>query len=490
MSNPDEDTAIAQFGNDDKYFGVCVLMVTMPGLPMFAHGQIEGLKERYGMEFDKPRWQEEEDKRLIERHRREIFPLLSRRPLFSDVKYFLIYDFLLENGTSNENVFVFSNQYKTERSLVIFHNKYEEIKGWIRSAKRPVHAQGMLKWEDISFSEALGFTGKQDHYVIFKDQISNLEYIRNSEELKQNGLFKELGAFKYSVFLNFREVKDENGLYSELAEYLQGGGAEQIDRSLNKIRYKEMIQDFSELFSPQILNKFIELKKDSSELSINRFLAETEIRLLNVIKSLYKEFYPERVDDDQVKVILNDLKHWFFDEKGELEINNLIDLLLLSWIIVSGLIQSKKNIEIETDRNWIKQLFWAEIIADSLLEMNYHLPAVLVEAILISLIINQDLWQKLDSKNHKTILTNLIKEINTRTVLKINKYHDILWFDNDMFEILITLLRLVNINNLKSNTEIDPKNEFLQKFNLFIEKIRKAKQFSEFQVQKLISNME
>ena len=40
MSNPDEETAIKQFGTDDKYFGVCVLMVTLPGLSMFAHGQI------------------------------------------------------------------------------------------------------------------------------------------------------------------------------------------------------------------------------------------------------------------------------------------------------------------------------------------------------------------------------------------------------------------------------------------------------------------
>ena len=32
MNNPDEETAIAQFGKDDKYFGVCMMMVTMPGL--------------------------------------------------------------------------------------------------------------------------------------------------------------------------------------------------------------------------------------------------------------------------------------------------------------------------------------------------------------------------------------------------------------------------------------------------------------------------
>ncbi len=40
MNNPDERTAVDQFGKGDKYFGVCMLMATLPGLPMFGHGQV------------------------------------------------------------------------------------------------------------------------------------------------------------------------------------------------------------------------------------------------------------------------------------------------------------------------------------------------------------------------------------------------------------------------------------------------------------------
>jgi len=36
MSNPDERTAIDQFGKGDKCFGVTVLMATLPGLPCSA----------------------------------------------------------------------------------------------------------------------------------------------------------------------------------------------------------------------------------------------------------------------------------------------------------------------------------------------------------------------------------------------------------------------------------------------------------------------
>jgi hypothetical protein len=49
MSNPDERTAIDQFGTGDKCFGIATLMATLPGLPMFGHGQVEGFTEKYGM---------------------------------------------------------------------------------------------------------------------------------------------------------------------------------------------------------------------------------------------------------------------------------------------------------------------------------------------------------------------------------------------------------------------------------------------------------
>ncbi|MBM4430950.1 MAG: alpha-amylase, partial [Chloroflexi bacterium] len=135
MNNPDEETAVAQFGKEDKYFGVCTLMVTMPGLPMFGHGQIEGFTERYGMEYRRAYWDEQPDQNLIRRHEREIFPLLHRRYLFAEVEHFLLYDFFTPEGHVNEDVFAYSNRAGEERALVVYHNKYASARGWIhRSA--------------------------------------------------------------------------------------------------------------------------------------------------------------------------------------------------------------------------------------------------------------------------------------------------------------------------------------------------------------------
>src|SRR4030042_507911 len=70
MNNPDEETAVAQFGKDDKYFGVCTMMITMPGLPMLGHGQVEGYSEKYGMEFRRAYKNEQPEINLVKGHER------------------------------------------------------------------------------------------------------------------------------------------------------------------------------------------------------------------------------------------------------------------------------------------------------------------------------------------------------------------------------------------------------------------------------------
>ncbi len=92
MSNPDEKTAIEQFGKGDKYFGVATVLATLPGLPMLGHGQVQGFGEKYGMEFRRAMLDERPDPGLVERHEREIFPLFHRRAWFAESDNFLLYD--------------------------------------------------------------------------------------------------------------------------------------------------------------------------------------------------------------------------------------------------------------------------------------------------------------------------------------------------------------------------------------------------------------
>ena len=134
MSNPDEATAVEQFGKGDKYFGIATLLATLPGLPMLGHGQIEGFGEKYGMEFRRATLDERPDDWLVGRHEREIFPILHRRGQFAEAGDFLLYDFVTEGGGVDENVFAYSNGSGPARSLVVYHNRFGSTAGWIRDS--------------------------------------------------------------------------------------------------------------------------------------------------------------------------------------------------------------------------------------------------------------------------------------------------------------------------------------------------------------------
>jgi hypothetical protein len=220
MSNPDEKTAIEQFGSGDKYFGVCTLLATLPGLPMFGHGQIEGFREKYGMEFRHPKWDEGVDEGLMRGHEWKIFPLLHRRYLFAESEHFLLYDFYTPEGHVNEDVFAFSNRHAEEKGLVIYHNKFAETSGWIKTSAAFVDkGSGDLRQKSLAEGLDLPFEG----YVIFKDYVTQLEYIRSCEEIWAKGMYVQLGAYQHHAFLEWRLVEGDEK-WSEIYLALNGAG--------------------------------------------------------------------------------------------------------------------------------------------------------------------------------------------------------------------------------------------------------------------------
>jgi len=230
MNNPDEKTAIEQYGNGDKYFGVATVLSTLPGLPMFGHGQVEGFREKYGMEFRKPKWDETPDEGLIRGHEWKIFPILHRRSLFADVEQFFLYDLFTPNGNVDENVFAYSNVFNDERGLVLHHNRFADTKGWIKtSAAYLDKATGDLKQKSLAEGLSLPFEG----HVIFKDYITHLEYIRSNEELWQKGLYVELGAYQHHVFMDWRFVDDER--WQAVNDALSGAGVESMQAKLDEM---------------------------------------------------------------------------------------------------------------------------------------------------------------------------------------------------------------------------------------------------------------
>lgn len=241
MNNPDEETAVAQFGKGDKYFGVCTLMVTMPGLPMFGHGQLEGFEEKYGMEYTRAYRDEKPDEDLMNRHRHDIFPLMHKRYLFAQVEDFLFYD-VWDNGSVNENVFAYSNRSGDEYAVVFYNNKYERASGWIKqSCEYAVKFGDDKAMKSRSISEGLGLTAEDDKFLIFREHRSGLWFVRKCADICQSGMFISLNGFECQIMLDIRQVSDTlDKKWSTLCSVLNGRGCYNLEVEWEEYRYHKL----------------------------------------------------------------------------------------------------------------------------------------------------------------------------------------------------------------------------------------------------------
>jgi len=285
LTNPDEETAIEQFGKGDKYFGVCLLMATLPGLPMFGHGQFEGFWEKYGMEYQRAYHDERPDVDLMARHEREIVPLLRRRALFAEVENFRLYDFAAAEGHVAQDVFAYSNRRGGERALVIYHNRYASVAGWINhSVPFLDKARGELRRE--SLADFLGLAVDGDLFVAYRDLLSGLEYLRPSAEIAFRGLFLSLGAYERRVFLDFRTVRDNAAAQvRQLAARLNGHGVPSLEVALRELAVQPVQAPIGELLSVETLRRFGQLDAADGE-ACEAFLDEFEARAGRIFEEI------------------------------------------------------------------------------------------------------------------------------------------------------------------------------------------------------------
>lgn len=118
LTTPDEKPAAELFGVGERYLAVATLLATLPGLPLFGHGQVEGLREKYGMEFSRAERDEVADAELIARHQQQLAPLLAQRRLFADPEHLRLLE-VTGADTEAGSVWAFTNRNGDDGVLVV-----------------------------------------------------------------------------------------------------------------------------------------------------------------------------------------------------------------------------------------------------------------------------------------------------------------------------------------------------------------------------------
>jgi len=202
MTNPDERPAAEQFGTGDKAFAAATILATMPGLPMLGHGQVEGFRERYGMEFRTARWDEPLDEGHAGHFQWAIVPLLRRRVDFAGTERFHLYDATAADGSVAEDVFAYSNGPAGRSNLVVVHNRYAEVDIWIDRSVRAAtrDANGHVRRTTTRLARALDLPRDDGTTMRFRDARSEREIRLTAGEVRERGLALHLGPYEAIVF--------------------------------------------------------------------------------------------------------------------------------------------------------------------------------------------------------------------------------------------------------------------------------------------------
>jgi glycosidase len=231
MNNPDEETARDQFGDGDRYFAVVTLLATLPGLPMFGHGQFEGLREKYGMEYRRAKRDEEPDAPVVARHLREISPILHRRQQFAGVEGFRLLEALDAAGTLCEDLFAYVNRGADATSLVLVNHRLERFDGVVRRSVPAVRDPGGPLLQS-SLAEGLGLAGGVDHYLIAHDLRAGVTLVRPSEEIVRAGWACSLDGYQAQVWVDVHERRDVDGSLARLAAGAAYWGVVSLEEAL------------------------------------------------------------------------------------------------------------------------------------------------------------------------------------------------------------------------------------------------------------------
>jgi len=462
MSNPDEETAITQFGKEDKYFCTCLLLITLPGLPLFNHGQIEGYEEKYGMEYKKPYYSERADPELVSRHQREIFPLLKKRYLFAEVNNFFLYDLYLTNGKIDEDVIVFSNRQGSESFLVAVNNKFATKSGWVKNSVPFSHKKASHhKKTDIrkDLLQGLGFTTGSKSFIMFRDHFSGLEYIRSSKKLQKNGLYIHLEAYKYQLFSGFYQVFDnEAGIYSQLEKHLDGQGTADIKTLLQKKFLNPLLEPFQNLFgceSIKVLLDMIPLAEPERSSGLDIFKNKYFL-LLQTLNNLFKEIEDPAQLSGQMIQHLSSLftllsrsgvsdKH-DFPESSEILIhlepflssNRFYTSFIFIWFFMEYLYVSHLDKQGTVLEQFLDHWGLGEILADSFHNLGAKKSDTQKYLLLLKiLILNRDWFSSITKKAGESRVNDFFKNPQIQRFIRINPHQNILWFHRESCEELI-----------------------------------------------------
>jgi hypothetical protein len=367
-----------------------------------------------------------------------------------------------------------------------------------------------------TLGEGLGLRADEGAFCIFRDHITGLEYIRSSKELCERGLYVELDAYKCHVFLDFREVLDNDWhQYAQLSAYLNGRGVPSIEEALREVFLQPIHHPFRELVNAVSFRRLSEARvSEPGELLDEELLLDVEdktVRLLREIKAFSggegDEVAIARALRHELEALLQlpVLSSRFPPSSGgeypsaahrlesQLDGGRDVWATLLGWHFTHALgrVMSESDYQ-EHSRSWLDEWLLGKLLAAAYQDMGMDYDSAWRAVGVIKILIDHERWCDLEpvdvSGYH--VLVSWLKDRQVQQFLQVNRYRGVLWFNHELFgELLAWMLAPAEIG-ASAGVGLDPERVVreLETCREAISNLERAEAASGYQVVKLMES--
>ncbi|MGE0705867.1 MAG: hypothetical protein AB7P22_18245, partial [Vicinamibacterales bacterium] len=358
-----------------------------------------------------------------------------------------------------------------------------------------------------SLADGLGLSSADDMYCIFRDEVTDLEYIRSNRQLRDEGMYAELGAYKRHVFTGFREVRDGAARHwSRLCEMLAGRGVGSVEAAARELALQPILRAMEAALDAPMLTGYVrgESVADGQDTAA---AAEFEARTRQLLDEATREARGAFPPDDTVREAAGLLDALLAlepvpDPASAAEVPATADqaaspaatlsaaarirrAALGAWLLLRGI--GRVRGEAGRAPVWIEDWILRQPLRIAF--GRWGLGADESElAMGLTLALAEHADGATAAKDARPIVEGLLREPETSAFLGINRADGVIWYRKERFEDLLGALRVASLGRIAAEpalTDADRAAETARVESLF-DAVDAAKAASGWQVEPLL----
>jgi hypothetical protein len=318
--------------------------------------------------------------------------------------------------------------------------------------------------------------------------------------LCERGLYVELGAYKCHVFLDFREISDnEWHHYEHLAAYLNGRGVPSVEAVRLEILFQPVHHPFMELVNADVFKRLMKGRVTKAGAHAeDALLDEVEGKMQTLLQGI-KGFAGGQGDEaaiaSEVRAQLSAALRLPVLKKGEIGEylrTNLNDHppawgVLFGWLFVHGLGKTVAEIGFEEhSRSWLDEWQLGRMLAGVLRDLGLDEEGAEYAVTVIKLLTARQRWfEEKATVDMFEVLSSLFRDNDAQRALQVNRYQDTLWFNKEAFEQIIWWMFVIATVVCTSRSPHRPAVEIPTLWET-VNRLRQASEASGYQVEKLL----